>query len=83
MANAINNRAPKSPKEKVRYGVGEWYGRDFSALTVSQMKDLVKAGFKELDCPFRPGKCNKRGGVCSLRELTLTEHGAQCRQDRS
>jgi restriction endonuclease NotI len=62
-------------KVKIRYGIGEWYGRDFSALTVPEMKELVRAQFRELDCPFRPGKCNKKGGVCSLREFALTERG--------
>jgi hypothetical protein len=75
MGDATKQGVAMPLKVKIRYGIGEWYGRDFSALTVPEMKELVRAQFRELDCPFRPGKCNKKGGVCSLREFALTERG--------
>ncbi|MBI4660977.1 MAG: hypothetical protein HY735_19260 [Verrucomicrobia bacterium] len=58
-----------------RYGVGELYGFDFSALPPERIRELSNISNKQADCPFRPKehgkpapKCNKKGGVCSLRE---------------
>lgn len=58
-----------------RYGAGELYGFDFSALPSERIRQLSSAPNWEVQCPFKPvepGKpgrrwCNKKGGVCSLR----------------
>jgi hypothetical protein len=59
-----------------RYGTGELYGFDFCALSAARIRELSSAPFKSQPCPFKavaPGKpaprCNKKGGVCSLRVL--------------
>lgn len=54
----------------VRYGIGEWYGYDFSKLSAKDIQDIAKSPPRE--CPFRfpPGNCNKKGGVCSLRQYS-------------
>jgi hypothetical protein len=66
-----------------RYGTGELYGYDFSGLTPERIRELSAAGFKSLECPFRPAekgkalpRCNKKGGVCSLRQLVKDGKGA-------
>ena len=63
-----------------RYGTGELYGFDFCALSAARIRELSSAPFRSQPCPFKaaaPGKavprCNKKGGVCSLR---LLEQGA-------
>ena len=63
-----------------RYGTGELYGYDFSTLTPERIRDLSQASRKDVPCPFRPTesgklqpKCNKKGGVCSLRQFGLTD----------
>lgn len=59
-----------------RYGIGEWYGRSFTALTDQERKafgDLALGLVKPVPkCPFRTWRgvespCTKKGGVCSLR----------------
>lgn len=68
---------PKTKKEKkptLRYGTGELYGHDFATLSASRIRTLANATFKSQPCPFRGGgfMCNKRGGVCSLRQFSKT-----------
>jgi hypothetical protein len=65
-----------------RYGAGELYGFDFSTLQPERVRELSSAAYKSLACPFKPlqpGKpvpmCNKKGGVCSLRQFVLNEQG--------
>jgi hypothetical protein len=65
-----------------RYGTGELYGFDFSALPPERIRELSSASHKSVVCPFKPGqpgkptpKCNKKGGVCSLRQFVQNEHG--------
>jgi hypothetical protein len=57
-----------------RYGAGELYGFDFSTLSPERIRQLSSASHRDIECPFKPpepGKpvrrCNKKGGVCSLR----------------
>jgi hypothetical protein len=57
-----------------RYGAGELYGFDFSKLSAERIRQLSSAKHHDIECPFKPpepGKparrCNKKGGVCSLR----------------
>ena len=64
-----------------RYGTGELYGFDFSALPAARVRELSSAPYKSQVCPFKPvppgkpaPKCNKKGGVCSLRQFVLYEH---------
>lgn len=66
---------PKSKKAKkptLRYGIGELYGHDFARLPPDRVRALANATFKSQQCPFRGGGflCNKKGGVCSLRQFT-------------
>jgi hypothetical protein len=56
-----------------RYGTGELYGFDFSALAAERIRELSSAPCKSWACAFKlvqPGKpaprCEKQGGVCSL-----------------
>ena len=71
------------PKEKKtrditrRFGIGEWYGKNFAALTSIQRRRFAGSALKSKGkkiaepCPFRGEdgnvKCSKAGGVCSLR----------------
>lgn len=50
-----------------RYGIAEWYGIAFNALSPARIREL--AGNKDALCPFKypTGHCKKAGGVCSLR----------------
>ena len=60
-----------------RFGIGEWYGKLFTELTADERTELVaqasvRGALPNVPCPFlsRPNhseRCNKRGGVCSLR----------------
>ena len=59
-----------------RYGTGELYGHDFSALPPERIRALSLASHRNIECPFRPPepgkatpKCSKKGGVCSLRQF--------------
>ena len=58
-----------SGSKKTRYGIGEYYGRDYSTLSPPEIRELANASFKSQKCPFRNGEtsCHKQGGVCSLR----------------
>ncbi|MGD0410513.1 MAG: NotI family restriction endonuclease [Verrucomicrobiota bacterium] len=65
-----------------RFGTGELYGFDFSGLAPAQIRELSSAPHTSLVCPFKPvppgkpvAKCNKKGGVCSLRQFVLDEKG--------
>ena len=67
-----------------RYGIAEWFGKDIATLTpderqafgllsVKQMEASVRSLPDAPPCPFLetllPGaRCNKRGGVCSIRK---------------
>ncbi len=57
-----------------RYGTGELYGFHFSLLTPERIRQLSSANHGDIECPFKPPepdkpvrRCNKKGGVCSLR----------------
>jgi hypothetical protein len=65
-----------------RYGTGELYGLDFSTLPPERVRELSSARYRSLVCPFKPvqpGKpapnCNKKGGVCSLRQFVQDRQG--------
>lgn len=59
-----------------KYGIGEWYGRNFLELTVEERVEFARISreglHKTVACPFRSRlgttkACSKRGGVCSIR----------------
>ncbi len=65
-----------------RYGTGELYGFDFSALPPERIRELASAPYKSQPCPFKPAqpgkpapRCNKKGGVCSLRQFVQDGQG--------
>ncbi len=73
------NTANRLPQQRfqIRYGIGEWYGKSFLALSDQERRDLAriqsvakKARPKQI-CPFQSFEskviCTKDGGVCSLR----------------
>jgi len=73
---------PKQPRTRSRYSIGEWYGAGFETIRSAERFRLAKIE-RELDaitgkpCPFqRDTKCNKKGGVCSLRLYQQTGDGA-------
>ena len=59
----------------LRYGTGELYGHDFAKLPADKIRSLANAPFKSQHCPFRSGgfMCNKKGGVCSLRQFSKAD----------
>jgi hypothetical protein len=78
-----SSKMPK-PRIKIRYGIGEWYGRSFVRLTpgdrqeLARLQNLPKTKKPEFVCPFRSTPesrvlCTKPGGVCSLRYYQLDE----------
>jgi hypothetical protein len=64
---------PQKPKIRSRYSIGEWYGAGLESLTPTERFNRAKLECKVdaltgLACPFQKNvKCNKKGGVCSLR----------------
>lgn len=74
---------------KIRFGAAELYGHDVSTLDAQDIRKLSSAKNKDMPCPFktsagstgRQARCNKKGGVCSLRSYkkdpagTVTDHG--------
>jgi hypothetical protein len=67
------SKKPKKPKARSRYSIGEWYGAGFETISTADRFRLAKTEW-EMDaltgtpCPFQADtKCNKKGGVCSLR----------------
>jgi len=64
----------KKPKIRSRYSIGEWYGAGFESLGAAERSR--RAGIEceanaiiGATCPFQhDAKCNKKGGVCSLRQ---------------
>lgn len=65
---------PKKPKARNRYSIGEWYGAGFESLTPAERFGRAKIECEAnaiigAPCPFqKDAKCNKKGGVCSLRQ---------------
>lgn len=64
----------RKPRTRSRYSIGEWYGAGFESLTASERFQRAQVE-NEADaiigapCPFQEcAKCNKKGGVCSLRQ---------------
>lgn len=67
---------------KARYGIAEWYGREFTSLDAPQRKiyaehALGESEAKPPDCPFQPDQppCSKKGGVCSMQRYEEDPNG--------
>lgn len=77
---------PKGSRPAARFGIGEWYGRLFDSLTLSERQEFYRraVGGRELrpDCPFRrpvdseAQECTKKGGVCSIQLYQYAETGS-------
>jgi hypothetical protein len=67
-------KKPNKPKLRSRYSIGEWYGAGLETLTPAArlQKAQIECERNEIigaACPFQQdAKCNKKGGVCSLRQ---------------
>ncbi len=71
----------KAPKIRRRYSIGEWYGVGLESLTPAARSACARteceadASLGKL-CPFqKDAKCNKKGGVCSLRQYQQIGQG--------
>lgn len=78
-------KKPSRPKDKTFYGRGEWYGELFKLLDPDERRRLLTVT-PIPECPFMADvpslapwdskakapkiKCNKAGGVCSLRKFS-------------
>ena len=66
-----------------RFGIGEWFGHPIETVTpefrIGLAADALEKNESGRPCPFRRGhpKCQKAGGVCSLRAYRLGEQGAE------
>ena len=64
-----------------RYGIAEWYGRSFPALSPEERRHLAESALEGSDrappCPFQRNTppCRKRGGVCSLQRYLPADDG--------
>ena len=64
----------KKPRASVRYSVAEWYGVGFESLSPHERQRRAKLEIETKTltgtlCPFQINtKCNKKGGVCSIRQ---------------
>jgi len=71
----------KQLKKRNRFSIGEWYGAGFESLTPSERFTRAKTEYDSnailgAVCPFQNGaKCNKKGGVCSLRQYQQIGNG--------
>ena len=54
-----------------KFGIGEWYGHSFVNLSRAKRLKLANTALGPVgsapECPFMGHRCNKKGGVCSLR----------------
>jgi len=74
----------KTRNQASRFGIGEWYGALFPALSKLERQELAVRHFKsgKIDYPFKPEingqpqTCHKAGGVCSLKLYASLEGGA-------
>lgn len=65
-------------KRPERYGIAEWYGHVFTALSAAERQDFAaktKKGNRP-PCPFQTGNppCAKASGVCSIQRYRKTNH---------
>jgi hypothetical protein len=74
-------KKPKKQKLRSRYSIGEWYGTGFETISPADRFRLAMTEW-DLDaltgtpCPFQADKkCNKKGGVCSIRSYQQVGDG--------
>src|ERR1017187_2525225 len=73
--------ASKKSKARRRYSIGEWYGSGFETISAEQRvgrarREIEMDALTGTSCPFQTdAKCNKKGGVCSLRLYEQTSGG--------
>lgn len=71
----------KKLKSRNRYSIGEWHGAGFESLTAAERFERGKIesetnAIRGVECPFQNDvKCNKKGGVCSLRRYEQIADG--------
>jgi hypothetical protein len=71
----------KKPKLRARYSIGEWYGAGFELISASERFARAKTecdaeSILGVACPLQTdAKCNKKGGVCSLRQYQQVGDG--------
>ncbi len=76
--------AKKKPNIRNRYSIGEWYGAGLDSLSPAErfQRATVECEANAIigvACPFQTAtKCNKRGGVCSLRQYQQIADGPVC-----
>lgn len=74
-------QSKKGRQLKPRYSIGEWYGESFEQLSpelrIKRAKiEIKKNGLVGNLCPFvKDAKCNKKGGVCSIRRYQKGDDG--------
>ncbi len=72
---------PEKPRIRRRYSIGEWYGTGFESLSAAERFQRAKVecaanAILGVACPFQnDSKCNKKGGVCSLRQYEQIAEG--------
>ncbi len=73
-------RSKSAPKDKQLYGIAEWYGFRYANLSDDERKNFSRLKNTEIQCPYfaqipslgpQSGRvnCNKKGGVCSIRNF--------------
>jgi len=86
----LGNTPPMKHLSTSRYGIAEWYGNDVANMSPSERRELGQLASDQSQngdlsgapiCPFlsslKPNsRCNKLGGVCSLRRFYKGEGGA-------
>ncbi len=75
MPESPEPKEPKPPKARTRFSIGEWYGVGFEKLSPKTRVQWAKReidvdGLTGIACPFSDRKCNKKGGVCSIRQYS-------------
>jgi len=76
----METKAKAEKKHPQQYGIAEWYGHRFINIPNAKRTEFLDINSKNVPCPFigqvpalgpKSGKrnCNKRGGVCSLRNF--------------
>lgn len=66
-------------RSRQRFGIAEWYGRNFVTLTVEERRAYAEGLLSKKvpapqPCPFKPGggNCSKPSGICSIRPYVET-----------
>jgi hypothetical protein len=90
MARRPRRVSESKPKlQTPRFGIGEWYGKSFAALSSSERKQFAEVQFSPdktapIPCRFtsrpdKPSHCElkrTKGAICSLRSYQKDESGA-------